>query len=136
MPRLVRATVSAKKDEQQLKQKDGLARRPFLMEMLYDTMEKKIKGAEEILALAQDKDNLETLAKDEALLEVLSRVMRDDAMNSIELGTAVVGIFFCFSTFSVFHPVRYYSSEVVLTERLHNFRRWFSTALASRASKQ
>eukprot|EP00727_Mastigamoeba_balamuthi_P005299 m51a1_g14768 putative kinesin-associated protein 3 isoform x1 (710) ;mRNA; f:373696-376679 len=86
------------------KSKDGMSKLAELTEMLYDKTEVKIAGAEGILQLAQDKDNLEVLAGDETLLGILARVLRDDAAESVELGTAVVSIFFCFSTYSVFHP--------------------------------
>lgn len=35
----------------------------------------------------------------------LTRVLRDDLKKSLELSTNIIYIFFCFSTFPVFHPI-------------------------------
>jgi len=41
----------------------------------------------------------------EPLLSALSRVLREDWKKSVELSTNIVYVFFCFSTFSQFHPI-------------------------------
>lgn len=41
----------------------------------------------------------------ESLFQALARVLKEDWKKSIELSTNIVYIFFCFSTFSVFHKL-------------------------------
>jgi hypothetical protein len=41
----------------------------------------------------------------ERVLGALARVLREDWKQSLELSTNIVYVFFCFSTFSIFHPV-------------------------------
>lgn len=39
------------------------------------------------------------------MLSALARVLREDWRKSLELSTNIIYIFFCFSTYSRFHPV-------------------------------
>lgn len=41
----------------------------------------------------------------EACLSALSRVLREDWRKSLDLSTNIIYIFFCFSTYTKFHPV-------------------------------
>lgn len=41
----------------------------------------------------------------EAVLSALSRVLREDWRKSLDLSTNIIYIFFCFSTYTHFHPV-------------------------------
>ncbi|XP_045458974.1 kinesin-associated protein 3 [Melitaea cinxia] len=75
------------------------------VELLYDDIPEKIKGSALILQLARNPDNLIELAKNEALLSALSRVLREEWKRSIELSTNIVYTFFCFSTYVEFHSV-------------------------------
>ncbi|XP_008217642.1 kinesin-associated protein 3 isoform X1 [Nasonia vitripennis] len=75
------------------------------MELLYDEIPDKIKGSTLILQLARVPDNLQELTKNESLLSVLARVLREDWRKSTELSINIIYIFFCFSTYSQFHSV-------------------------------
>ncbi|XP_052756860.1 kinesin-associated protein 3 [Galleria mellonella] len=75
------------------------------VELLYDDIPEKIKGSALILQLARNPDNLIELARNEALLSALSRVLREEWKRSIELSTNIVYTFFCFSTYNEFHQV-------------------------------
>lgn len=75
------------------------------VELLYDDIPEKIKGSALILQLARNPDNLIELARNDALLSALSRVLREEWKRSIELSTNIVYTFFCFSTYNEFHPV-------------------------------
>lgn len=75
------------------------------VELLYDELPDKIRGSSLILQLARNPDNLEELAKNEAVLNALARVLREDWKKSLDLSTNIVYIFFCFSTYTHFHPV-------------------------------
>ncbi|KAG7311591.1 hypothetical protein JYU34_002639 [Plutella xylostella] len=75
------------------------------VELLYDDIPEKIKGSALILQLARNPDNLIELARNEALLSALSRVLREEWKRSVELSTNIVYTFFCFSTYNEFHPI-------------------------------
>ncbi|XP_014221190.1 kinesin-associated protein 3 isoform X1 [Trichogramma pretiosum] len=75
------------------------------MELLYEEIPDKIKGSSLILQLARVPDNLLELTKNESLLSVLARLLREDWRKSIDLAINIVYIFFCFSTYSQFHKV-------------------------------
>ena len=75
------------------------------IELLYEEVTGKIRGSGLILQLARNPDNLEELSQNETLLGALSRVLREEWRASIDLTTNIIYIFFCFSTFTQFHPV-------------------------------
>lgn len=75
------------------------------IDMLYEGMSEKIKGAQMIQALARDPENLQALAHNELLVSALGRVLREDWKRSISLTTHLVFTFFCFSVYSRFHQV-------------------------------
>lgn len=75
------------------------------IDLLYEGMSEKVKGAQMIQALARDPDNLEALAQNELLVSALGRVLREDWKRSISLTTHLVFAFFCFSVYSRFHQV-------------------------------
>nr|CAH7749402.1 unnamed protein product [Callosobruchus chinensis] len=75
------------------------------IDLLYEGMAEKIKGAHLIQFLARDPENLEALAKNETLISALGRVLREDWKRSITLSAHLVFIFFCFSMYSCFHEV-------------------------------
>ncbi|XP_056631123.1 kinesin-associated protein 3 isoform X2 [Diorhabda carinulata] len=75
------------------------------IDLLYEGMAEKIKGAQLIQLLARDPENLEALATNETLISALGRVLREDWKRSIALSTHLVFTFFCFSMYSCFHEV-------------------------------
>ncbi|CAH1108759.1 unnamed protein product [Psylliodes chrysocephalus] len=75
------------------------------IDLLYEGMSEKIKGAQLIQLLARDTENLEALATNETLISALGRVLREDWKRSISLSTHLVFTFFCFSMYSCFHDV-------------------------------
>lgn len=72
-------------------------------EMLYEDLAARLKGTAAVLTLAKSPGNLEQLIQDEPLLAALSRLLREEGRNSMDLVTNVVEIFFCFSNYSAFH---------------------------------
>ena len=75
------------------------------IELLYEDVRAKVRGSALILQLARNPDNLEELSQNETLLGALSRVLREEWKVSIELCTNIIYVFFCFSTFTQFHPI-------------------------------
>lgn len=75
------------------------------IELLYEELPERIRGSAYILQLARNPDNLEELEKNEAVLSALSRVLREDWRKSLDLSTNIIYTFFCFSTYTHFHPV-------------------------------
>ena len=75
------------------------------IDLLYEEVPSKVKGSALILQLARNPDNLEELSQNETLLGALSRVLREEWKVSIDLSTNIIYVFFCFSTFSQFHPI-------------------------------
>ncbi|XP_077450880.1 kinesin-associated protein 3a isoform X1 [Stigmatopora argus] len=73
------------------------------LELLYEDIEEKIRGATLIFQLARNPDNLEELKQNEMALAALARVLREDWKQSVDLATTIICIFFCFSSFSQFH---------------------------------
>ncbi|XP_037553715.1 kinesin-associated protein 3a [Nematolebias whitei] len=73
------------------------------VELLYEEIQDKIRGATLIFQLAQNPDNLEELLHNEAALGALARVLREDWRQSVDLATTIIYVFFCFSSFSQFH---------------------------------
>ncbi|UJR36175.1 hypothetical protein I4U23_028909 [Adineta vaga] len=75
-------------------------------EMLYEEkVSDKIKGSALILQLARNPDNLSEIIQKESVLNVLTRVYKEEWDQSIELATNIVYIFFCFSSFTDFHAL-------------------------------
>ncbi|XP_077572431.1 kinesin-associated protein 3a [Stigmatopora nigra] len=75
------------------------------LELLYEDIEEKIRGATLIFQLARNPDNLEELKQNEMALAALARVLREDWKQSVDLATTIICIFFCFSSFSQFHGI-------------------------------
>lgn len=75
------------------------------IELLYEDVSGKVRGSGLILQLSRNPDNLDELSQNETLLGALSRVLREEWRSSIDLTTNIIYIFFCFSTFTQFHPV-------------------------------
>ncbi|XP_073988416.1 kinesin associated protein 3 [Rhodnius prolixus] len=75
------------------------------VELLYEDLNDKVKGASLIMQLSRDNDNLEELARNEGVLSALARVLREDYKRSLDLSTTIVSIFHSFSQFSQFHPL-------------------------------
>lgn len=73
------------------------------VELLYEDIPEKIRGATLILHLARNPDNLEELLQNETALGALARVLREDWKQSVDLAMTIVYVFFCFSSFSQFH---------------------------------
>ena len=75
------------------------------IELLYEEVASKVRGSGLLLQLSRNPDNLEELSQNETLMGALSRVLREEWRASLELTTNIIYIFFCFSTFTQFHPV-------------------------------
>lgn len=75
------------------------------MELLYEEMSEKQRGALMLLKLARQSDLLLTLSKNEMLMEVLSRTLREEWKKSAHLSTTILSFFFCLSAYSDFHRV-------------------------------
>uniref|UniRef100_A0A8C4E8T9 Kinesin-associated protein 3a n=1 Tax=Dicentrarchus labrax TaxID=13489 RepID=A0A8C4E8T9_DICLA len=73
------------------------------VELLYEDVQEKIRGATLIFHLARNPDNLEELMQNEMALGALARVLREDWKQSVDLATTITHVFFCFSSFSQFH---------------------------------
>ncbi|XP_029286313.1 kinesin-associated protein 3a [Cottoperca gobio] len=73
------------------------------VELLYEDIQEKIRGATLIFQLARNPDNLEELIQNETALGALARVLREDWKQSVDLATTIIYVFFCFSSFSQFH---------------------------------
>uniref|UniRef100_A0A3Q3K3R5 Kinesin-associated protein 3b n=1 Tax=Monopterus albus TaxID=43700 RepID=A0A3Q3K3R5_MONAL len=73
------------------------------VELLYEDIQDKIRGATLIFQLARNPDNLEELMQNESALGALARVLREDWKQSVDLATTIIYVFFCFSSFSQFH---------------------------------
>ncbi|XP_055363761.1 kinesin-associated protein 3a isoform X2 [Betta splendens] len=73
------------------------------VELLYEDIQEKIRGATLILQLARNPDNLEELIQNQTVLGALARVLREEWKQSVDLATTIVYVFFCFSSFSQFH---------------------------------
>lgn len=97
--------IKQMEDLQQPTEQATMADLESYLESLYDDLQAKIKGTALILQLARTPDNLFELAGNESFFLALARVLRDDWKKSIDLTTNIVYIFFCFSTFSVFHGI-------------------------------
>eukprot|EP00794_Sanderia_malayensis_P016189 gene16189-17816_t len=99
------------------------------IELLYEDVPQKIKGTAFILQLARNPDNLEELSQNETVISALSRILREDWKTSAELTTNIIYTFFCFSSFSDFHPV-VLSQKVgatcmlVLESELNKHKQW------------
>ncbi|XP_040895979.1 kinesin-associated protein 3a [Toxotes jaculatrix] len=73
------------------------------VELLYEGIQEKIRGATLIFQLARNPDNLKELIQNETALGALARVLREDWKQSVDLATTIIYVFFCFSSFSQFH---------------------------------
>ncbi|XP_027145727.1 kinesin-associated protein 3a isoform X4 [Larimichthys crocea] len=73
------------------------------VELLYEDVQEKIRGATLIYQLARNPDNLEELIQNETALGALARVLREDWKQSVDLATTITYVFFCFSSLSQFH---------------------------------
>ncbi|KAF0305674.1 Kinesin-associated protein 3 [Amphibalanus amphitrite] len=75
------------------------------VELLYEELSEKERGAQLLLQLARNPDNLDELVNNEAMIGALSRTLREEWKKSTALATSIVYIFFCMSTFSQFHGI-------------------------------
>ena len=66
----------------------------------------QVRATTQIAALAHNTDNLEHLLMAGNVLAALSRTLREDGKKSIDLTINIISVFFSFSHFSQFHPVR------------------------------
>eukprot|EP00118_Oscarella_pearsei_P007156 m.33925 g.33925 ORF g.33925 m.33925 type:complete len:801 (+) comp31926_c0_seq8:57-2459(+) len=92
-------------DATQIKEKAFIDNIEDYKELLYEGTEDKLKGTALILQLTRNPDNLEELSQNETLIGALARVLREDWKQSIELATNIAYVFFCFSSFSDYHPL-------------------------------
>ncbi|KAI3384101.1 hypothetical protein SNEBB_006454 [Seison nebaliae] len=75
-------------------------------DMIYEEDVKlRIQGTQLLLQLARNPDNLDDLCSSESLLNMLSRVLKEEKTKNIEIATNVTYVFFCFSSFSLFHNI-------------------------------
>ncbi|KAJ3599663.1 hypothetical protein NHX12_033619 [Muraenolepis orangiensis] len=75
------------------------------VELLYEDIPEKVRGATLILHLARNPDNLEELEQNKTALGALARVLREDWKQSVDLATTIIYVFFHFSSFSQFHAL-------------------------------
>ncbi|CAN8002118.1 unnamed protein product, partial [Ixodes hexagonus] len=75
------------------------------VEMLYEEADDKLRGSALLLRLARRPENLAALSANDALLCALARVLREDGRRHTPLATNLAYVFFCFSSFSQFHPL-------------------------------
>uniref|UniRef100_A0A8C6S309 Kinesin-associated protein 3a n=1 Tax=Neogobius melanostomus TaxID=47308 RepID=A0A8C6S309_9GOBI len=75
------------------------------VELLYEDLQDKLRGASLLLQLCLNKDHLQELQHNEAGLRALARVLREDSKHSIQLSINILSVFHCFSRFSQFHSV-------------------------------
>ncbi|XP_064845189.1 kinesin-associated protein 3-like isoform X2 [Oncorhynchus masou masou] len=93
----------------ELDEEANINRIDHYVELLYEDIPEKVRGATLILHLARNPDNLEELLQNETALGALARVLREDWKQSVDLATTIIYVFFCFSSFSQFHrPVTHY----------------------------
>ncbi|KAH8323758.1 hypothetical protein KR074_002968 [Drosophila pseudoananassae] len=96
------------------------------VELLYEELGERIRGSAMILQMARNPDNLEELEKNEACLSALSRVLREDWRKSLDLSTNIIYIFFCFSTYTKFHPLIVQYKVRKLIYKLYKNTKWNS----------
>uniref|UniRef100_A0A8D3EEU7 Kinesin-associated protein 3a n=1 Tax=Scophthalmus maximus TaxID=52904 RepID=A0A8D3EEU7_SCOMX len=75
------------------------------VELLYEDVQEKIRGATLLFRLARNPDNLEELIQNETALGALARVLREDWKRSVDLAMTIIHVFFCFSSFSLFRDL-------------------------------
>eukprot|EP00767_Chilomastix_cuspidata_P002128 gnl/Chilomastix_cuspidata/2254.p1 GENE.gnl/Chilomastix_cuspidata/2254~~gnl/Chilomastix_cuspidata/2254.p1 ORF type:complete len:828 (+),score=445.02 gnl/Chilomastix_cuspidata/2254:35-2518(+) len=75
------------------------------LEALYDTVDDKIKATGCLIALARDETNLHSLARNEALIEALARILRENGKESIQLTLNIMRIFVAMSNFPIYSPM-------------------------------
>jgi hypothetical protein len=73
--------------------------------LLYEDMDDKIRSTRLLLQLVKVPENMEILLSDELFVSALARVLREDGKKSMELVTNIIYIFFCFSNYSIYHPI-------------------------------
>ncbi|CAH1388476.1 unnamed protein product [Nezara viridula] len=107
------------------------------VELLYEDLNDKVKGAGLIMQLSRENDNLEELARNEAVLSALARLLREDYKRSIDLSINIVSIFHSFSSFTQFHPLilqyKIGSLCIVIIEfELQRYQQWKGEMLINR----
>ncbi|KAI2808701.1 Kinesin-associated protein 3, partial [Blomia tropicalis] len=81
----------------------SLGQLDYYIELLYDELEDKIKGAFAIFKLVSDPENIKSLSMNDTLLCALSRVLREDGKKSLELSIYISCIFSHFAQYADFH---------------------------------
>ena len=79
------------------------------VERMYDGCEAATQATYMVLQLARSPENLEALLQTESLLGLLSRLLQEEARNSMDLAINIIYILYSFSNFSQFHHVLYQS---------------------------
>jgi hypothetical protein len=95
-----------KKDEQgndREGEKPSLKKLDQYIEGMYDGTEAATQSTYMILQLARSPDNLETMLQNEALLGLLSRLLKEEGRKSMDLAINIIYILYSFSNFSQFH---------------------------------
>nr|XP_046246978.1 kinesin-associated protein 3a isoform X2 [Scatophagus argus] len=87
----------------ELDEEASISRIDEYVELLYEDIQDKIRGATLIFQLTRNPVNLEELVQNETALGALARVLREDWKQSVDLATTITCVFFCFSSFSQFH---------------------------------
>lgn len=102
-----RAEEKRRLEEEKAKEELGNANMDDLdeyVEKLYDEdTDARIRGTRMILHLASEAGNLEDLLENDALMGALSRTLKDDYKQSMELSLVISKILLQFSNFSQFH---------------------------------
>jgi len=79
------------------------------VERMYDGPEAATQATYMVLQLARSPENLESLLQAESLLGLLSRLLQEEARNSMDLAINIIYILYSFSNFSQFHHVLFQS---------------------------
>lgn len=107
------------------------------VELLYEELNDKVKGAGFIMQLSRENDNLEELTRNEAVLSALARVLREDYKRSLDLSINILSVFYSFSAFSQFHPLilQYKIGSlciVIIEYELQRYQQWKAELLMNR----
>lgn len=111
------------------------------MEHLYEGLPEKIRGTALILQIAQNPDNLEEMIQNESVLGALARVLREDGlkpldvedgMQTMELATNIIHIFFILSSFTEFHDfLKQYKIGAlcmkIMAQEMKRYEKWQSS---------
>jgi len=91
--------------DSELKEKVEMANIESYVELLYENLQGKLRGARCIAKLSKISENLVAIAGHETALNALFRTLREDYRKSIELSTQILTVCWNFSQFKDFHKL-------------------------------